>query len=70
MRNMVSAKRKRGQPHETTARLPGVEEEEKAAAEGGQEKDSFTMLQQTAEAAKAVPSPSPNRTRRRRTAGL
>ena len=35
MGNMVSAKRKRGQPHETTARLPGVEEEEKAAAEGG-----------------------------------
>ena len=31
----VSAKRKRGQPHETTARLPGVEEEEEAAAEGG-----------------------------------
>jgi hypothetical protein len=30
----VSAKRKRGQPHETTARLPGVEEEEEAAAEG------------------------------------
>jgi len=31
----VSAKRKRGQPHETTARLPGVEDEEEAAAEGG-----------------------------------
>jgi len=30
----VSAKRKRGQPHETTARLPGVEDEEEGAAEG------------------------------------
>ena len=35
MRNMVSAKRKRGQPHETTARLPGVEDAEEEGAEGG-----------------------------------
>ena len=31
----VSAKRKRGQPHETTARLPGVEDAEEEGAEGG-----------------------------------